>query len=92
MTRNQKIQATLPRIERINQSLAQRMPNFRLMGSDEEELQIRDEVLAITWLAMMRKTKDQSQADQAVELSLIFQSILLTAGAMDESGELIKKI
>lgn len=88
MTRNQKIQAALPRIDRIRQDLENRMPNFRLMGSDEEELQIRDEVLAITWLAVMRETKDQSQADQAVEFSLIFQSAMLTTGVMNESGQI----
>uniref|UniRef100_UPI00405573F8 hypothetical protein n=1 Tax=Orrella sp. TaxID=1921583 RepID=UPI00405573F8 len=92
MTRNQKIQAALPRIDRIKQDLENRMPNFRLMGSVEEEQSIRDEVLASMWLAAMRETKDESKADQFVEASLVFQSIMLTTGALDESGEIIKKI
>lgn len=90
MTRNQKIQATLPRIDRIRQDLANRIPDFRLMGSNAEEQSIRDEVLAIVWLAVMRETKDKSQADQAVEQSLIFQSVMLSMGVIDESGEVIE--
>lgn len=88
MTRNQKIQATLPRIDRIKQNLANRMPDFRLMGSNEEEQQIRDEVMASLWLAALEHTSDEVKADQFIELSLIFQSVMLTTGAIDESGQI----
>lgn len=92
MTKNQKIKATLPRIDQIKQRLEDQMHIFRLMGSNEEEQSIRDEVLASMWLAAMRETKDESKADQFVEASLVFQSIMLTTGALDESGKIIKKI
>lgn len=90
MTRNQKIQATLPRIERIKQDLANRMPDFRLMGSNEEEQSIRDECLAMFWLAVMEDTNDKAKADLFIELSFIFQSVMLSMGVIDESGEVIE--
>lgn len=91
MTRNQKVQATIPRIKQIRQRLADQMPDLRLMGSNDKEYAIRDELMAAMWVGVMQEKNDKAQADKVVELSLIFQSVMLSTGTIDESGNILKR-
>lgn len=91
MTSTHTIQAILPRINRIKQRLANQMPDLRLVGSNEEEHEIRDEVMAIMWLGAMQETKDETKADQFIELSLLFQSLVLTVGVIDGGEQIIQQ-